>query len=143
MNRAQSRIWELVEVSYDSDSHSPVLDWYDTGMMALILLNVLAVVIASVEEIGGRFAGFFSAFEVFSVAAFTVKYIVKLWACTADARYAHPVLGRVKYALTPMVIIDPLAFLPFYLWFFAIDLRFLRALRLFRLLRVLKLGRYQ
>ncbi|MGB9752936.1 MAG: potassium channel protein [Roseiflexus castenholzii] len=142
MNHARSRIWELVEVSYDSDSHSPVLDWYDTGMMALILLNVLAVVIASVEEIGGRFAWFFSAFEVFSVAIFTVEYIVKLWACTADARYAHPVLGRVKYALTPMVIIDLLAFLPFYLWFFMIDLRFLRALRLFRLLRVLKLGRY-
>jgi voltage-gated potassium channel len=103
MNLTQSRIWELIEVSYDPDNHSPVLDWYDAGMMALILLNVLAVVIESVEEIGTRLAGFFHAFEVFSVAIFTIEYIVKLWACTADARYAHPVLGRMKYALTPMV----------------------------------------
>lgn len=142
MNRIRSRIWELIEVSYDADNHSPMLDWYDTGMMALILLNVLAVVIESVEEIGARFAVFFSAFEGFSVAVFTIEYMVKLWACTADARYAHPLLGRVKYALTPMVIIDLFTFLPFYLWFLPLDLRFLRALRLFRLLRVLKLGRY-
>ncbi len=142
MSRIRSRIWELVEVSYATDDHSPVLDWYDAGMMTFILLNVLAVVIESVEEIGARFTVFFSAFEVFSVAVFTIEYMVKLWACTADARYAHPVLGRVKYALTPMVIIDLLSFLPFYLWFLPLDLRFLRALRLFRLLRVLKLGRY-
>lgn len=142
MSRIRSRIWELVEVSYAADDHSPVLDWYDAGMMTFILLNVLAVVIESVEEIGARFTVFFSAFEVFSVAVFTIEYMVKLWACTADARYAHPVLGRVKYALTPMVIIDLLTFLPFYLWFLPLDLRFLRALRLFRLLRVLKLGRY-
>lgn len=44
MSRIRSRIWELVEVSYAADDHSPVLDWYDAGMMTLILLNVLAVV---------------------------------------------------------------------------------------------------
>ncbi len=141
MTLLKSRIWSLVEVSYDQD-YAPVLDWYDASMMALILLNVLAVVIESVEEIGQRFAAYFYAFEVFSVAVFTIEYIVKLWACTVDARYTHPVLGRVRYALTPMVIVDLLTFLPFYLWFLPVDLRILRALRLFRLLRVLKIGRY-
>lgn len=84
MTLLKSRIWSLVEVSYDQDA--PVLDWYDASMVALILLNVLAVVIESVEEIGQRFAAYFYAFEVFSVAVFTIEYIVKLWACTVELR---------------------------------------------------------
>jgi voltage-gated potassium channel len=47
---------------------------------------------------------------------------------------------RVRYALRPIVLIDLLAVLPFYLgMFFNIDLRFLRALRI---ARVFKLTRY-
>jgi voltage-gated potassium channel len=49
----------------------------------------------------------------------------------------------VRFALTPLAIIDLLAFLPFYIpAVIPIDLRLLRELRLLRLIRVLKLGRY-
>ena len=51
-------------------------------------------------------------------------------------------LGRIRFALQPLQIIDLLAILPFYLPFIGIDLRFLRAVRLFRLFRLLKMGRY-
>src|SRR5699024_5399228 len=45
-------------------------------------------------------------------------------------------------ALQPLQIIDLLAFLPFYLPFIGLDLRFIRVVRLFRLFRLLKMGRY-
>ncbi|MBU4556466.1 MAG: ion transporter [Actinobacteria bacterium] len=112
------------------------------SLAVLIVLNVVAVVLESVDSIGVPLTAFFSAFEIFSVAVFTIEYVLKLWACTADTRYAGPVFGRLKYALTPMVLIDLAAFAPFYMWFLPLDLRFLRVMRLFRLLRVLKLGRY-
>ena len=49
-------------------------------------------------------------------------------------------MGRVRFAMTPMALVDAIAILPFYLqMFFAIDLRFMRV---FRLLRLLKLTRY-
>ena len=51
-------------------------------------------------------------------------------------------LGRIRFALQPLQIIDLLAILPFYLPFIGIDLRFLRAVQLFRLFRLLKMGRY-
>lgn len=143
LDRFRRQLWELLEVMYDPDEHSVVLDWYDVVLAALIGLNVLAVILETVRSIGVPYARYFHAFEVFSVAIFTVEYVARLWACTADPRYAHPVLGRLRYAFTFMVVIDLVAFAPFYLpAVLPVDLRFLRGLRLFRLLRVLKLGRY-
>ncbi|MAF49585.1 MAG: cyclic nucleotide-binding protein [Rhodospirillaceae bacterium] len=67
---------------------------------------------------------------------------LRVWSCTENPvrDYGHPVFGRLRFAATPMAMIDLLAFLPFYLSaFFGIDLRMLRAIRL---LRLLKLSRY-
>ncbi|MRS13056.1 MAG: ion transporter [Actinobacteria bacterium] len=142
VNHFRLRLWELLEVTFDSDTQSTVIDWYDRSLATLIVLNVLAVILESVRSIGEPFATAFYAFEVFSVAVFTIEYVLRIWSCTADSRYSNPVLGRIRYALTPMVLIDLLSFAPFYLVALPFDLRFLRVMRLFRLLRVLKLGRY-
>lgn len=115
---------------------------FDTFMISLILLNVLAIVLETVRSINQAFGDLFFAFEVFSVAVFTVEYLTRVWACTADptADPAHPLWQRLKYMTSPMAVIDLLAFLPFYLSaFFGVDLRLLRV---FRLLRLLKLSRY-
>ncbi len=81
-------------------------------------------------------------FEIVSVAVFTIEYAARLWSCTAVEKFKHPVLGRLRCALQPMLIVDLLAILPFYCPFLGMDLRGLRALRLLRLLRVAKIGRY-
>jgi hypothetical protein len=74
---------------------------------------------------------------------FTFEYLLRLWSCIADPRYTHPIWGRIRFALTPLALIDLIAILPFYLpLLLPIDLRFIRAFRLFRLLRVLKFSRY-
>jgi voltage-gated potassium channel len=78
-----------------------------------------------------------------SVIIFTVEYILRLWVCTLNPEYSHPIKGRRRFMVTPFAIIDLLAIVPFYLPFLIhVDLRFLRILRLFRILRILKLGRY-
>ncbi|MDZ4064197.1 MAG: ion transporter [Coriobacteriia bacterium] len=142
MDRLKRRVWDLLEVTYHPDDHSRIIDWYDISLAILIVLNVIAVVLESVDSIGVPLATYFTAFEIFSVAIFTLEYVLKLWACTADPRYSRPLVGRLHYVITPMVVIDLAAFAPFYMWFLPLDLRFLRVMRLFRLLRVLKLGRY-
>jgi voltage-gated potassium channel len=80
---------------------------------------------------------------MFSVIVFSVEYILRIWSCTSDEQYSRPIVGRIKYAIQPLVLVDLLAILPFYLPFVTrLDLRFLRILRIFRVLRVLKLERY-
>ena len=136
------RIYELVDASPSEDGSPPHFDWFDRFLALLIILNVAAVVIETVEPLGRRFRTGFHWFEVLSVAVFTAEYVLRLWSCTADPRYSHPITGRLRFALRPLVLVDLLAILPAYLPDTAVDLRFLRALRLLRILRVLKLGRY-
>lgn len=115
---------------------------FDIGMLSLIFLNVVAVVIGSVQSVQARFGTFLSWFEAVSVIVFSAEYLVRLWACTADDRFWRGFASRVNFALRPMSVIDLLAVIPFYLPFVGVDLRTLRVLRLFRILRVAKAGRY-
>ena len=140
MNRIQRRIYELLEVAHPDDTASRVTDLF---LFVLIALNVVAVIIETVESVATRYATAFHYFEMFSVAVFTVEYVLRLWTCVADRRYARPLTGRLRFAGSWHAIVDVLAILPFYLpMILPIDLRVIRALRFFRLLRFLKLSRY-
>ena len=133
------RTWELLEREIGESR----LDYaVDLSITLLIVFNVLAVMLETVTWIDEPYHPFFVAFELFSVAVFTAEYLLRLWSCTADARYAEPVRGRLRYATRAMPLVDLLAVAPFYLEFIAVDLRLVRALRLFRLFRIFKLARY-
>ncbi len=142
MNSLRERLHHLVEA--DAGDHiSARYDSLDIFLMLLIMVNIVAVILETVPEIGTPYAAVFRYFELFSVAVFSLEYIVRLSLCTLNPRYAHPVRGRIRYALTPLLLIDLLAVLPFYLPFFIVlDLRMLRILRMLRFIRVLKFGRY-
>lgn len=112
------------------------------GLIALILLNVAAVMAESVDSIQARYGQAFFWFEAFSVTVFVAEYLLRLWSCTANPQYSEPVSGRVRFALTPLAVIDLLAVLPTLILWAGVDLRFLRILRLARMLRLAKLGRY-
>ncbi len=115
---------------------------FDIFLIALIFGNVLAVVLDSVAAIHAAFSEFFYWFEVFSVFVFCIEYLLRVWSITANpsGQYRHPILGRLRYMLTPMAIVDLLAILPFFLQsILGFDSRILR---IFRLVRLLKLTRY-
>ena len=135
----RQRTHEFLGISIPGDRFGFIFDQF---MIVLILLNILAIVLETVQSINSAYGEFFYYFELISVAIFTIEYILRVWSCVEDKDndYSHPVMGRIKFFLSPMAIIDLLAFLPFYLTaFFAIDLRLLRILRM---LRLLKLSRY-
>ncbi len=134
------RLWEMLDTQQARD---PVSQRLHTFILALITLNVLAVFAESVPAVRQRAGSYFGLFEVFSVAVFTLEYLARLWSCTADPRFARPVVGRLRYMVTGMALVDLLAILPFYLTFTKVDLRTLRALRLVRLARIAKFGRYR
>ena len=138
----KQRTHEVLEGTRVDDRLSQGVQWF---IIALIVLNVAAFILATVPWLEERYNTFFLWFERFSVAVFTVEYLLRVWACTEDERFSgRPVLGRLRFMVTPAAIIDLLAILPFYLprATGALDGRALRALRLFRLLRLLKLGRF-
>ncbi len=135
----RKRTWEIVEAAEAGDTASRV---FDIAILALIFLNVIAVIVGSVQSVQQRWGAFLNVFEIVSVIIFTVEYAARLWSCTVAPEYSGRIRGRVRLAMRAMSIIDLLAILPFYLPFLGIDLRSLRVLRLLRILRVAKVGRY-
>jgi len=137
--RLKHQVYDILEPAGAGDRASRAFDIF---IIALIGLNVLAMVLETVDSIHQISPRFFEIFEWVSVLIFSVEYVLRIWSCTSDPTYAAPVRGQVRFALSPMAMIDLLAVLPFYLPFVGVDLRFVRAVRLFRLFRVAKLGRY-
>ncbi len=135
----RKRIHEILEVSKDKSGAS----WYfDIALTLLIALNAIAIVLESVHGIYSSFPQLFHVFELVSIVLFSIEYILRIWAAVEIKRFKHPVTGRLRFFFTPFAIIDLLAIIPFYITFFAIDLRYIRILRLFRLFRLFKIGRY-
>ena len=138
----RERVWEIVEAVDHEDKPRKSLDYFDFFILILILLNTAAVIIETIDSVKLSYQIYFDYFEVFSVIVFSGEYLLRVWACTSQEKYAHPVWGRLKFVLTPLAVIDLLAILPFYIQFFTFDLRIIRTLRVFRLLRLMKLMRY-
>lgn len=136
----KQRIGEILEPESKSDFLSCSFNIF---IISLIILNVFAVALETVQEISEIYSGLFNIFEWFSIVVFTIEYVLRVWTCTLKPEFAAPVKGRIHYMLTPSAIIDLMVVVPFYLpLFFDLDLRFLRVLRLFRLFTLFKMARY-
>jgi voltage-gated potassium channel len=109
----------------------------------LIILNVIAVILETIEPVRERWDHHFVAFEAFSVAVFTVEYGLRLWSCVEHPRFAQPILGRLRYILSAPALVDAVAIVPAYMpGDVVLDLRFVRLVRVVRMARVLKIARY-
>lgn len=117
--------------------------YVDWAIILLIVGNVLAVALETVPALEAAYGPYFTAFEVLSVAVFTVEYLGRIWTAPENPGYEAPITGRLRYGSRPILVVDLLAILPFYAaGFVAVDLRMLRAFRLIRFLRLLKIARY-
>jgi voltage-gated potassium channel len=138
--RIRRRTASILDVSEPDDRISRSFDYF---IIALILLNFLAVILESVRSVRMVWGTEFRVFEIFSVVVFTVEYVLRVWSIVDNrwrSEYRHGLWGRLRFMASPMAIIDLLAVAPFWLsMFLPVDLRFLRVVRL---LRVLKLTRY-
>ncbi len=133
------RVHELLQAGEHGGVSSRVVDVF---FVALIILNVVAMILETVESCRRMAPRFFAWFEAVSVFIFTIEYAFRLWSCTVTKEYRQPVFGRIRFMFTPLAIVDLLSIIPFYLPFLGVDLRSLRVVRLFRAIRILKFGRY-
>jgi voltage-gated potassium channel len=115
---------------------------FEVVLIVTIILNIIAITLESVKELSDAYQIYFERFEIFSVAFFTIEYIARVYSIVEDPKFSHPVKGRLKYMVTPMALVDLLAFVPFYLRFLPLDLRFLRIFRLMGFFRMFKVVRY-
>lgn len=106
----------------------------NTFIILLILLSVPIDVIESLGDAGPRLKRLVLHTDLFISAVFALEYALRVFSCTADPQYSRPIAGRIKYMLTPLMIIDLLAISPF----FILGAGYLRMLRVFRILMLMR-----
>ncbi|MEG0619650.1 MAG: ion transporter [Raoultibacter sp.] len=115
------------------------------GVMILVLIvaNVFALLFETQSNLPAVARSGFSLFGIFSVLCFAVEYACRIY--VADVLYPalRPARARMRYVISPMGIIDLLAFFPAMLsWMMPFSASALNALRVIRLVRLVKLTRY-
>jgi len=106
----RDRLYELLE-----HDHLP----YSIGsrfvrlIIAIIIIDVLAMILASVPEFDARFGGLFTVIKIGAVAVFALEYAARLWSVAGHSpRKLSPSRDRLEYVFSSLGIIDLLAFLP-------------------------------
>lgn len=136
--RWRRKVHDILEVG--GDAH-PAAYAFNAFIVTLIILNAIAFAAETVDHVAERYEAEFAAFNLFTVFVFTVEYVLRVWSAVEIPMLSRlpPWKARLKFARRPMMLIDLLAFAPWYLsWLYPIDLRVLRVLRLFRLLRLVR-----
>jgi voltage-gated potassium channel len=139
MNRWRHTIYAVVE---GGQRGYPLGRAFDIGLVAVILLNVVAIVLSTDATLHARWHDLFGDVEHVAVAVFSLEYGLRLWVAVEDPRWAHkrPLVARLRYAVTPLALVDLLAILPFYLHLLdlAVDPEIAILLRVLRLLKLLR-----
>jgi voltage-gated potassium channel len=137
--RIKRRTFEIMEGEVpDKYSH-----FVEIFIALLVVANVIGIILESVPEIQEAFEHQFHLFDMFSVAVFSVEFVMRVW--SYSEKYVHSGgtawQGRKEYLFSFYGIIDFVSTVPFYLQllFPGADLR---VLRMFRLMRIFKLSRY-
>jgi voltage-gated potassium channel len=111
--------------------------WCDRLITLVILLSVTEIILESVDSIGSVYGAQLAMFETFSVAFFTLEFLLRLWS-NGSRHSDSDWKGRKDYIFSFHGLVDIISILPFYLQvlFPGADLRVLRLLRLTRLLKL-------
>jgi voltage-gated potassium channel len=111
--------------------------WCDRLITLVILLSVTEIILESVDSIGSVYGAQLAMFETFSIAFFTLEFLLRLWS-NGSRHSDSDRKGRKDYIFSFHGLVDIISILPFYLQaiFPGADLRVLRLLRLTRLLKL-------
>jgi voltage-gated potassium channel len=132
----------LARIFDDEEPRGTTTRIFNALLATLIVINVAAVVLESVESFRRQFSLAFVAIEDCATAFFIAEYCLRVWACVdfRGREYRHPVWGRLRYMRSFFALVDLVAVLPAIIG--VIGAGDLRVLRLLRLLRMLKLVRH-
>ena len=139
LNELRRRIYLVLEQGPIGDGMGLTVDRL---LVALILINLLAVALESVPDLRAAYRPLFAFIEYFSLVVFTVEYALRLWVAIEHGPHRHlaAVHARLKYALSPAGVVDLIAVLPFWFAFMLPD--DLRLLLVLRIVRFFKIARY-
>jgi voltage-gated potassium channel len=136
----KQKIYNLVEKGSNGSRLNLIFDYF---IIILIIINVLAVALDTLNNLSGQLRITIKVIENLSIIIFSIEFLLRVYISDLTHPADNKLKSILKFVGSPFGLIDLLAILPFYIPFIiATDLRFLRILRLIRFFRVLKISRY-
>ena len=134
----RQRVFEILEHGRRRDFASRILDGF---LVAVIVANVATVIAHTLPDIGPLNERRLRVFDWLCVLIFAIEYGARLWgAPDHPVLQGHTALGaRLRFATTPLMIVDALALLP---WVLELFFPHSPLAPLAGLVRFLKLARY-
>ena len=106
----RDRLYELLE--HDHPTYS-VGSRFVELIVFVIVVDVTAMILASVPEIDARFGAWLTAVKIGALCVFALEYAARLWTVAGHTpRKLSPLRDRLGYVFSSLGIIDLLAFLP-------------------------------
>jgi voltage-gated potassium channel len=134
----RNRLWRQLEPAiWQHASISPA----SRVIIVAVVASIAVFVLETEPAITGNWRMVLQIADLGLAVGFAVEYGLRLWAAGEEHAY-QGLSGRLRWALTPMALVDLAAFLPSLLSLGFSDTFLLRILRLMRLMRLAKLGRY-
>jgi voltage-gated potassium channel len=109
---------------------------------AFILLSALTAIVETEAMLVARFQSAFLALETVFTIFFLTEYVARVWVSAENPSFGPGFRGRLKYVLSPLAIMDFLAFAPAILALGGSEAFVLRLFRLIRIMRLARLGRF-
>jgi len=105
------RIYDAIEQPLTEGD--PVVRRVRLLFFALLWSFVLVVIAGSYSNVYEAHKTFFEGFFDFAVVALVIELVVRLWVCTVDPKYSHPIKGRLKYLFTTSLVVNLLIIVPY------------------------------
>jgi voltage-gated potassium channel len=132
------RAFEVLEHGRRREPASRALDWL---LVLLVVADVVATVAQTVPAVAAIYGSRLLLLDRVCVAVFAIEYAARLWVAPEHPllRRQAPVRARLRFAATPLMLIDAAALLPLLCELLLPASQFVLLLRL---VRFLKLARY-
>lgn len=130
------KIYHALNINVEDD-----MSIFNKLLVFLILLNIFTIVLETEKSVYLAAKPYFDYSHLIFCILFTVEYVLRLWIAGEEEEY-QGLSGRIRYALSPMALIDLFALIPFYLAYFSSSFVTIKLFRILRIIALLKLNRY-
>jgi voltage-gated potassium channel len=135
---AREKVFEVLE----RGRRGTMSQWFDLFIISLILASVLASILQTVSYINESHGHLLQLLDRTFVAIFICEYLARLWVAPEHPLLEgySPTMARLRLMATPMMILDFVAILPFFIEIaVGVDVT---AIRVLRIVRFYRLARY-
>jgi voltage-gated potassium channel len=117
-------------------------NWLNRFLVTAILAAIATSILATEPELTNGAPGLFEGLEYFFGVIFLLEYCARLWTAAERPGDAGAWSKRLRYAVTPLAMVDLVVVIVSLSPLLFADATILRALRLFRLITIAKFGRF-